>query len=117
MLGRMETYDPANLVTPEIRHWLTTVLRPVGLLDQSGLDQVGLALAILATCSDMVVIDLTAATVTSPQALARTLAGPSVELDRAGRCLLLRGVPARVRAELDRAALPVIALAEDALPA
>ena len=117
MLGDMETYDTENFVAPETRRWLTTVLRPVGPLDQSGLDRVSLALAILAACSDMVVIDLTAATVTSPQALARILAAPSVELDRAGRCLLLRGVPARVRAELDRAALPVIALAEDALPA
>ena len=33
------------------------------------------------------------------------------------QALLLRGVPAQVRAELDRAAVPVIALAEDALPA
>lgn len=117
MLGRMETYDEIDLVVPETRRWLTTVLRPVGLLDRSGLDRIALALAILAACSDMVVIDLTAATVTSPQALARTLEAPSIQLDQAGRCLLLRGVPAQVRAELDRAAVPVIALAEDALPA
>jgi hypothetical protein len=117
MLGHMETYDTADLVVPETRRWLTAVLRPAGLLDQFGLDRVGLALGSLAACSDMVVIDLTAATVTSSHALALTLAAPAVELDRAGRCLLLRGVPARVRAELDRAAVPVIALAEDALPA
>jgi hypothetical protein len=116
MLEDMEAYDPADLGVPETRHWLTTVLRPVGLLDRSGLERLGLALGILVACSDMVVIDLTAATVTSPQALARTLMAPSVKLDQAGRCLLLRGVPPQVRAELDRAAAPVVALAEDTLP-
>jgi hypothetical protein len=113
----METYDADNRVVPETRRWLTTVLRPVGLLDRSGLDRMELALGILATCSDMIIIDLTAATVASPRALARTLMAPSVKLDQAGRCLLLRGVPPQVRAELDRAAAPAIALAEDALPA
>jgi hypothetical protein len=113
----METFDAANLVVPETKRWMTTVLRPAGTLDRSGLDRVGLALGILAACSDMVVIDLTAATVVNPRALARILAGPSVRLDQEGRCLLLRGVPAQARAELDRAALPVIMLAEDALPA
>ncbi|MCW2936271.1 MAG: hypothetical protein JWM19_7233 [Actinomycetia bacterium] len=116
MLAYMETYDAADLVVPETRRWLTAVLRPAGLLDQSGLDRVGLALAVLATCSDMVVIDLTAATVTSSRDLAQILVAPAVELDQAGRCLLLRGVPARVRAELDRAAVPVITLADDGLP-
>jgi len=117
MLGCMEIYDGASTGATETRRWLTTVLRPVGLLDRAGLDQMGRALGILAACSDMVVIDLTAATVTSPQALARTLIAPSVSLDKAGRCLLLRGVPPQVRVELDRAAAPVVALAEDALPA
>jgi hypothetical protein len=113
----METFDAANLVVPETKRWMTTVLRPVGRLDRSELDRVGLALGILAACSDMVVIDLTAAAVISPRALARTLSAPSVKLDQAGRCLLLRGVPAHVRAELGRAAVPVIVLAEDARPA
>ena len=110
----METYDAADRVVPETRRWLTAVLRPAGLLDRPGLDRVGLALAILATCSDMVVIDLTAATVTSSRDLAQILVAPAVELDQAGRCLLLRGVPARVRAELDSAAVPAITLADDA---
>jgi hypothetical protein len=112
----METDDAADLVVPETKRWMTTVLRPVGPLEESGLERVGMALSILAACSDMVVIDLTAATVTSPKALARTLAGPSARLDKEGRCLLLRGVPSQVRAELDRAAVPVITLADDALP-
>jgi hypothetical protein len=113
----MDTYDATELVVPETRRWLTTVLRPAGLLDQRGLDRVALVLGILAVCSDMVVIDLTAATIISPHGLAQTLATPAVTLDRAGSCLLLRGVPAQVRAELDRAAVPAITLADDARPA
>ena len=106
----------ANLAVPETRRWMTTVLRPAGLLDRSGLDRVALVLAILATCSDMVIIDLTAATVVSPHALARTLLAPATELDQASRCLLLRGVPRQVRAELDRVVVPAITLADDATP-
>jgi hypothetical protein len=114
MLGPVETYDTTQSPVPETRRWLTTVLRPAGMLNRSGMDQVARALTILAACSDMVVIDLTAATITSPHALARTLAAPAAELDAAGHCLLLRGVPPQVRAELDRAAIPAIALADDA---
>jgi hypothetical protein len=110
----MEIHDVTERAVPETRRWLTTVLRPAGLLDRPGLDRVALVLGILAACSDMVVIDLTAATVTSPDGLARTLAAPAAELDQAGRCLLVRGVPPQVRAELDRAAVPVVALADDA---
>lgn len=113
----METYDAAGHAVPDTRRWLTTVLRPAGLLDRPGLDRFALVLGILAACSDMVVIDLTAATVTSAQGLAQTLAAPAAELDHAGRCLLVRGVPPQVRAELDRAAVPAIALADDAQPA
>jgi hypothetical protein len=109
--------DGAELAVPETRRWLTTVLRPAGLLDGPGLDEVARALGILAACCDMVIVDLSAATVTSPNALALTLMPPAVELDHAGRCLLLRSVPPQVRAELDRAAAPVITLADDARPA
>ena len=105
--------DGADLAVPDTRRWMTTVLRPAGLLDRPGLDRVALVLAILATCSDMVVIDLTAATVVSPHALARTLLAPAIELDQAGRCLLLRGVPRPVRAELDRVVVPAVTLADD----
>lgn len=103
----------ADLVLPETRRWLTTVLRPAGMLDRPGLDRVALALSVLAACSDMVVVDLTAATVVSPGALARTLMAPAEELDRAGRCLLLRGVPRQLRADLDRAIAPAITLSDD----
>jgi anti-anti-sigma regulatory factor len=115
MLEPVETHDSTQSPVPETRRWLTTVLRPAGMLNRPGMDQVARALTILAACSDMVVIDLTAATVTSPHALAQTLAAPAAELDQAGRCLLLRGVPPQVRAELDRAAIPAIALVDDAM--
>ncbi len=114
MLGHVDSYETTKFPVPETRRWLTTVLRPAGLLNRSGLDQVAQALTVLADCSDMVVIDLTAAIVTSSHALAQTLAAPATQLDRAGRCLLLRGVPPQVRAELDRAAVPAITLADDA---
>jgi hypothetical protein len=113
----MEIHDMAERAVPETRRWLTTVLRPAGLLDQAGLDRVALVLSILAVCADMVVIDLTAATVISPHDLAQTLAAPAAELDQAGRCLLVRGIPLQVRAELDRAAVPVVALTDDVQPA
>jgi hypothetical protein len=112
----MESYDMAQLAVPESRRWLTTVLRPAGLLDGPGLDHVALMLGILAACSDMVVIDLSAATILSPQGLIEAVAAPAAQLDRAGRCLLLRGVPSQVRAELDSAAVPVVTLADDAQP-
>jgi hypothetical protein len=38
-------------------------------------------------------------------------------MDRAGRCLLLRGVPRQLQAELDRLAAPAIAIADDSGPA
>jgi hypothetical protein len=97
---------------PQTRRWLTTIVRPVGTLDRSGVDQVRMAISVLATCSDMVVVDLSAARVAAPRGLAVTLLEPAMELDRAGRCLLLRGVPPQLRAELDRAAVPAITLAD-----
>jgi hypothetical protein len=102
---------------PQTRRWLTTIVRPVGTLDRCGVDRVSLALAILATCSDMVVVDLSDVRVASPGRLAAALLEPAAALDRAGRCLLLRGVPPQLRAELDRAAVPAIALAEAPEPA
>jgi len=97
---------------PQTRRWLTTIVRPVGTLDRSGVDQVRVAISVLATCSDMVVVDLSAARVAAPRGLAVTLLEPAMELDRSGRCLLLRGVPPQLRAELDRAAVPAITLAD-----
>jgi hypothetical protein len=91
--------------------WLTTVLRPAGMLNQPALNRLGEALAHLATTSDMVIVDLTAVKA-APQALAKTLQAPAIELQQPGKCLLLIGAPADLMAELDRAAVSVAVLDE-----
>lgn len=98
------------------RGWLTTTLRPAGPLDQPGLLRLTEALGALAASSDMVIVDLTAANVVSPHALARRLRAPALRFQLAGRCLLLVGASPALTTELDRAAVPVVTLAADALP-
>ena len=96
--------------------WLTTILRPAGPLDQSGLRRLAEALGALAASSDMVIVNLTAAEVSSPRALAKCLRAPALRFELAGHCLLLVGASSGLAAELDRAAVPVVTLAADALP-
>jgi hypothetical protein len=96
--------------------WLTTILRPAGPLDQSGLRRLAEALGALSASSDMVIVNLTAAEVSSPRALAKCLRAPALRFELAGRCLLLVGASSGLAAELDRAAVPVVTLAADALP-
>ena len=84
--------------------WLTVIARPAGALDRAALGQ-------LAASSDMVIVDLTAADVHSPRALARDLRTPARSFEQAGRCLLLVGASAELAAELDHAHVPVITLA------
>ena len=98
------------------RGWLTTILRPAGPLDQSGIRRLAEALGVLAASSDIVVVNLTAAEVSSPRALARSLRPPALRFELAGRCLLLVGASSGLAAELDRAAVPVVTLAADTLP-
>ncbi len=96
--------------------WLTTILRPAGSLDGAAGRKLGAALGHLAAASDMIIVDLAAAGVRDPRALARALREPAVEIQRAGRCLLVIGAAPRLTAELDRAEVPVITLAADAVP-
>jgi anti-anti-sigma regulatory factor len=95
--------------------WLTTVVRPAGPLDHAALVRLSMALGVLEPSSDMVVVDLTAADVRDPRDLARHLLAPARRFDQAGRCLLLVGVSPRVKAELGRAAVPVVTLAPEML--
>jgi hypothetical protein len=97
--------------------WLTAVLRPAGPLEAAAVRKLGAALGPLAAASDMVLLDLTAAVVRDPRALARALREPATGFDRRGRCLLIVGAPGRLVAELDRAAVPVVLLAAETLPA
>jgi hypothetical protein len=97
--------------------WLTTVLRPAGPLEAAAVRKLGAALDQLAAASDLVLLDLTAAVVRDPRALARALRAPATGFERAGRCLLVVGAPGRLVAELDRAAVPIVVLPGDARPA
>ena len=106
----------AGVTAREQVGWLTTILRPAGSLDQPALRQLRESLGHLAACSSMVIIDLTAAEVGNPRTFARDLLAPAAAFEKAGRCLLLVGAPAKLTAELDRAAVPIVTLAADALP-
>jgi hypothetical protein len=107
--------DPSTATDEQA--WLTAVLRPAGPLEAAAVRKLGAALGQLAAASDMVLLDLTAAVVRDPRALAGALREPAALFDRGGRCLLVVGAPGRLVAELDRAAVPVVLLAAEALPA
>jgi anti-anti-sigma regulatory factor len=106
----------AGVTAREQVGWLTTILRPAGSLDQSALHRLSESLGHLAACSNMVIIDLTAADVGNPRTFARELLGPALAFEQAGQCLLLVGASPKLTAELDRTAVPVVTLAADAMP-
>jgi hypothetical protein len=93
--------------------WLTAILRPAGTLDKAALRGLSESLGHLASSSDMVIVDLTAAIVTSPRAFARDLLPPARTFEEGGQCLLLLAASPELTAELDRLAVPVITLAAD----
>lgn len=96
--------------------WLTAILRPAGLLDEVALRGVGATLGHLTAASNMVIVDLTAAEVRDPGALAAALRDPAAEFERASACLLVLGASAQVTAELNRADVRVVTLGDDVLP-
>jgi hypothetical protein len=114
--GRIELASAREPCTADAAGWLTAVLRPAGTLDRAALGRLGPALDRLAATSDMVVLDLTAARVAAPRAVARTLRSPAAELHQPQRCLLLVGAPLDLVAELNRAAIPVATLPAGSLP-
>jgi hypothetical protein len=108
--------DRHHVVDPGQSGWLTTVLRLAGELDRPALDRLGAALGHVAASTDMVIIDLTAAEVTAPRALALTMRAPARQLQQAGGCLLVVGAPAGLMAELGRTTVQVTAFASGSLP-
>jgi hypothetical protein len=96
--------------------WLTTVLRPAGRVDRATAHKLGAALAALADASDMVMVDLSAADVRNPRALAAALREPAAAFARTERCLLVTGASAELTAELERAAVAAVTLAPGAVP-
>jgi hypothetical protein len=114
--NRSAIMTTAGTMAREQDGWLTTTLRPAGTLDRPTLHRLGESLGHLASCSNMVIIDLTAADVGNPRVFARELLAPALAFAAAGQCLLLTGASPKLTAELDRAAVPVITLAADTLP-
>jgi hypothetical protein len=96
--------------------WLTAILRPAGLMDRAALRGLSVSLGHLASSSNMIIVDLTAADVRKPGAFARDLLAPARLFERAGQCLLLLGASPELTAALDRYAVPVVTLAADSLP-
>ena len=96
--------------------WLTAILRPAGTLDRAALRGLSESLAQLATSSNMIIVDLTAAVVSNPRAFARDLLAPARTFEQAGQCLLLLGASPEMTAALDRYAVPGVTLAADAMP-
>lgn len=83
--------------------WLTAILRPVGELVGRALERFAASLSALAENTNLVVVDLAAAVVPAPEALAEALRRPAGLLSAPDRCLLLVGAdPALLRA-LDQA--------------
>jgi hypothetical protein len=96
--------------------WLTAILRPAGSMDRAALRGLIESLGHLASSSNMIIVDLTAAVVSKPGAFARDLLAPARLFERAGQCLLLLGASPELTAALDRYAVPVVTLAADSLP-
>ncbi len=101
-------------VAGEVRAWLTSVLRPAGTLDADAVGRLAEALTTLAASSDMVVVDLSAASASSASALAAALRAPAEQLSRRGGrggCLLLVGPGPDLVAELQRGGVPAATVA------
>jgi len=96
--------------------WLTAILRPAGTMDRAALRGLSESLGHLASSSNMIIVDLTAAVVGKPGAFARDLLAPARLFERTGQCLLLVGASPELTAALDRYAVPVVTLAADSIP-
>jgi hypothetical protein len=82
--------------------WLTAVLRPAGLLSGGAIDRFVDTLMALADRANLVIVNLVAATIPAPAALAKALRGPGAALSAPDRCLLLVGADEALLRELER---------------
>ncbi len=80
--------------------WLTTIIRPAGLLDATVLDRLAETVATLSVTCDMVVLDLSACAVADVAPVADALRVPARRMARQGGCLMLRGAPEELVAAL-----------------
>jgi hypothetical protein len=88
--------------------WLTTTLRPAGLLDIDATERLGDSVAALSTTCDLVVLDLSATAVADSELLAARLRGPAARLAREGGCLMLRGATDELMTALSAASLAAV---------
>ena len=105
--------EAASHPETEASSWLTTVLRVAGTLDQPALDQLRPVLRLLALSCVIVILDLSAATVASPPAVARGLLPPAAQQQAPSCPVKLRGASPELIAELSRAHVPAVTLADD----
>lgn len=87
---------------PDDELWLTAVLRPVGVLAGGAIDRLVEDLMALARRANVVVVNLVAAVIPSPELLASALRRPGQALSAPDRCLLLVGADANLLRELRR---------------
>jgi hypothetical protein len=91
--------------------WLTAVLRPAGELAGRAVERLVDDLLALAQRANIVVVNLVAASVPAPAALARALRRPGTVLSGPDKCLLLVGADPRLLRELRLAGGDIAALA------
>jgi hypothetical protein len=115
-LAAAPTVGAAASAAADQGRWLTAILRPAGTMDRAALRGLSESLGHLASSSNMIIVDLTAAVVCKPGAFARDLLAPARAFERAGQCLLLLGASPELTAALDRYAVPVVTLAADSIP-
>jgi hypothetical protein len=87
---------------PDDGVWLTAMLRPVGELAGRAIDRFVDDIVDLAQKANIVVVNLVAATIPSPAALARALRRPGVMLSGPEQALLLVGANDELLTELRR---------------
>ena len=88
--------------------WLTTTLRPAGLLDEVTVDRLAESVATLSTTCDLIILDLSASAVVEVDLLADALRVPARRLSRNGGALLLRGASEELLAALSPAPLAAV---------
>ncbi|MCW2598706.1 MAG: hypothetical protein JWM02_535 [Frankiales bacterium] len=88
--------------------WLTTTIRPAGLLDSTAVTRLADSVAILSTTCDLVVLDLSACAVEELEQLAEALRLPARRLAAQGGCLMLRGASDDLIAAMSPAPLAAV---------
>lgn len=103
--------------TPEDQLWLTAMLRPAGVLAGTAIDRLADELTAVAHGANLVVVNLVAASVPDPDALAAALRLPGELLSGPDKCLLLVGASEDLLQALDRCGGEIAAIESPELAA